>query len=176
MTSAYRTILPALILILAILLPSPSLAGQYEVYRVVDGDTFVVKHGSVKLTIRMVGIDAPEASNRKHRDGQPFSRQSTQHLAGLILNKTVDVKSYGADRNGRTLGEVFLMNGRNVNLEMVQVGLAEVYRGKPASGLDMGPYWKAEGAAKAESRGMWMLEDKYVSPREWRRTAGGKNG
>ena len=49
----------------------------------------------------MVGIDAPEASTSKHRAGQPFSRQSTQHLSSLILNKTVDVKSYGADRNWR---------------------------------------------------------------------------
>jgi micrococcal nuclease len=169
---AHRTILPALLLILAFLVPTISLAGQYAVYRVVDGDTFVVKHGSVKLTIRMVGIDAPEASTSKHRAGQPFSRQSTQHLSSLILNKTVDVKSYGADRNGRTLGEVFLLDGKNVNLEMVQVGLAEVYRGKPASGLDMGPYWKAEEEAKAGMRGMWVLGDQYVSPREWRRTHG----
>jgi endonuclease YncB( thermonuclease family) len=80
-------------------------AGQYQVFRVVDGDTFVLKHGSANLTIRMVGIDAPEASTSKHRAGQPFSRQATQHLSVLILNKTVDVKSYGADQNGRTLGD-----------------------------------------------------------------------
>jgi micrococcal nuclease len=168
-TRVHRTLLPALILILAILLSSPSLAGQYEVYRVVDGDTFVVKHGSVKITIRLVGIDAPELSNKKRKDGQPFSRQSTQHLAGLVLNKTVDVKSYGVDRNGRTLGKVFLLDGKNVNIEMIQAGLAEVYRGKPASGLDMEPYWKAEGEAKAAQRGIWVLGDKYVSPRDWRR-------
>jgi len=64
------------------------------------------------------------------------------------------------------------MDGKNVNLEMVQAGLAEVYRGKPASGLDMEPYWKAEGEAKAAQRGIWVLEDKYVSPREWRRMHG----
>ena len=81
-----------------------------------------------------------------------------------MLNKTVDVKSYGADRNGRTLGEVFLLDGKNVNIEMVQAGLAECYRGRPASGLDMGPYWKAEEEAKAAKRGMWELGDKYVSP------------
>ena len=169
MTRIHRTLLPALILILALLLPSISTAGQYQVYRVVDGDTFIVKHGDVKLTIRLVGIDAPEASTSKHRDGQPFSRQSTQYLAGLVLNKTVDVKSYGADRNGRTLGEVFLLNGRNVNIEMIQAGLAECYRGKPATGLDMAPYWKAEEEARKAGRGMWVLGDKYVSPREWRR-------
>ena len=172
MTRAHRNIFPALLLLLVLLFPAVSLAGQYEVYRVVDGDTFVVKHGSVKLKIRMVGIDAPEASTSKHRAGQPFSRQSTQHLSSLILNKNVDVKSYGSDRNGRTLGEVFLLNGKNVNLEMVQAGLAEVYRGKPASGLDMEPYWKAEGDAKVAKRGMWVLEDKYVSPKDWRKTHG----
>jgi endonuclease YncB( thermonuclease family) len=148
---------------------SVCLAGQYQVFRVIDGDTFVVKHGSVKLTIRMVGIDAPEISTSKHRAGQPFSRQSTQHLAALVLNKAVDVKSYGADRYGRTLGEVILLHGKNVNVEMIKAGLAEVYRGKPASGMDMGLYWKAEEEAKAAKRGMWVLGDQYVSPREWRR-------
>ena len=65
-----------------------------------------------------------------------------------MLNKTVDVKSYGPDRYGRTFGEVFLLNGRNVNVEMIQAGLAEVYRGRPATGLDMEPYWKAEENAR----------------------------
>jgi micrococcal nuclease len=172
MTIGHRTILPALLLILAFLLPCPSLAGQYQVYRVVDGDTFIVKHGSVKLTIRLVGIDAPEISTSKNRQGQPFSRQSTQHLSGLVLSKVVDVKSYGTDRNGRTLGEVFLLNGRNVNIEMIKAGLAECYRGKPAPGMDMGPCYRAEEEAKAANRGMWVLGDNYVSPREWRRMQG----
>jgi micrococcal nuclease len=169
MTSAQKILLSALILILVLILPFHSLAGQYQVYRVIDGDTFIVKHGSIKITIRQVGIDAPELSNKKRKDGQPFSRQSTQHLAGLVLNKQVDVKSYGADRNGRTLGEVFLMEGKNVNLEMVQAGLAECYRGRPASGMDMEPYRQAEEEAKAAKRGMWELGDKYVSPMNWRR-------
>jgi micrococcal nuclease len=164
-----RKIIPALILILALLFPSPSPAAQYLVKRVIDGDTFVVFHDGTKITIRLVGIDAPELSNKKRKNGQPFSRQSTQNLAGLVLNKVVDVKSYGADRNGRTLGEVFLLDGKNVNLEMVQAGLAECYRGRPASGLDMEPYWKAEKEAKVAKRGMWVLGDQYRSPREWRR-------
>ena len=159
----------ALLSIILLVAANVCVAGQYQVARVIDGDTFIVKHGSVKITVRLVGIDAPENSNNKRKDGQPFSRQSTQHLAGLVLNKTVDVKSYGADRNGRTLGEVFLLDGKNVNIEMIQAGLAEVYRGKPASGLDMEPYWKAEGDAKVAKRGMWALGDKYVSPRDWRR-------
>jgi endonuclease YncB( thermonuclease family) len=57
-----------------------------------------------------------------------------------------------------------------VNLEMVKAGLAEVYRGKPAGGLDLEPYWKAEAEAKKAGIGMWSLQDKYLSPKEWRRT------
>ena len=56
-----------------------------------------------------------------------------------------------------------------MNLEMVKVGLAEVYRGRPTPGLDMNPYWKAEAEAKEAGIGMWSLGDKYVSPREWRK-------
>jgi micrococcal nuclease len=147
------------------------IAGEYQVSRVVDGDTIIVNKGTIKLTIRLVGIDAPEVSHAKNEPGQPFSQQSTKHLAGLVLNKTVDVKSHGPDRYGRTLGEVFL-EGNNINLEMVKAGLAEVYRGTPAKGQNMEPYWKAEEEARKAGRGMWVLVDKYVSPREWRKTHG----
>jgi endonuclease YncB( thermonuclease family) len=33
----------------------------------------------------------------------------------------------------------------------------------------MAPYRKAEEEAKAAKRGMWVLGEKYVSPRDWRR-------
>lgn len=108
------------------------LAGEYQVTRVIDGDTIEVKKGQTKLTVRLAGIDAPETSKKKHEPGQPFSQQSTSLLAKLVLNKSVDVKSYGADRYGRILGEVFV-DGNNVNLEIVKAGLAEVYRGTPGT-------------------------------------------
>ncbi len=78
------------------------------------------------------------------------------------------MKSYGTDRYGRTLGVVFV-NGMNVNLEMISAGLAEVYRGRPAKGLDLEPYWKAEKDAREAGRGIWSLGNDYISPREWRR-------
>jgi endonuclease YncB( thermonuclease family) len=86
-----------------------------------------------------------------------------------VLNKAVTVKSLGSDRYGRVLGEIFLQ-GKNVNLEMVKSGLAEVYRGKPAKGQSMEPYWRAEKEARKAGEGMWALGAKYVSPKEWRKT------
>jgi endonuclease YncB( thermonuclease family) len=161
--------LPLRIVLILLVLPAISFAGQFKVTRVVDGDTIKVSSNGETVTVRLVGIDAPETSKRKNEPGQPFSRKSTKYLASLVLSKSVTVKSYGTDRYGRTLGVVFV-NGKNVNLEMVKVGLAEVYRGNPATGLDMDPYWKAEANAKIAGTGMWSFGEKYVSPREWRKT------
>jgi len=115
-----------------------------------------------------VGIDAPEISQNKGQPSQPYSQKSKKYLAGLILNKTVEVKGYGLDRYHRILGVIFF-DGKNINLEMIRVGLAEVYRGKPPHGLDMEPFQKAEIQAKQANNGIWSLGDKYVSPREWRK-------
>ena len=57
---------------------------------------------------------------------------------------------------------------------MVRVGLAEVYRGKPPRGLDITPYRNAEQEARTEKRGMLILKDKYISPKEWRKLNKGK--
>jgi micrococcal nuclease len=159
---------PLSLTVLLLVGPALVLAGQYQVSRVIDGDTIEVKKGATKLIVRLVGIDAPEASRKKHDPGQPYSQQATQHLNSFVLNRTADVKTFGTDRYGRALAEVFV-DGNNVNLEMVKAGLAEAYRGTPASGHNMKPYRQTEEDARKAGRGMWQLGDKYVSPREYRR-------
>ena len=156
------------VLILTIIFPVIVLAAQFKCTRVTDGDTITVVTDGQKVTIRLVGIDAPEKSRKKHDPGQPFSQTSSKHLASLVLNNHVDIVSYGTDRYGRTLGVVYV-DGKDVNLEMVRAGLAEVYRGRPAKGFDNEPYQEAEDAARMAGMGMWSLGDKYVSPKEWRR-------
>jgi endonuclease YncB( thermonuclease family) len=159
----------ALLLVIVLLVfPCFSFASQYKSTRVVDGDTIKVANNGNQLTIRFVGIDAPETSRKKREAGQSFSQKSTKYLTSLVLNKMVEIKSYGKDRYGRTLGVVFV-NDINVNLEMVKAGLAEVYWGSPAPGFDDDPYWEAEKEARQANKGMWVQGAKYVSPREWRK-------
>ena len=112
-------------------------------------------------------------THKKREPSQPYGQTATKYLAGLVLNKTVEIKEYGQDRYGRTLG-VVSAGGKNVNLEMVKAGYAEVYRGTDAKGFDSAPYWKAEEEARAAKKGMWAQGDKYISPREWRRVSSGK--
>ena len=120
------------IVLFLVIFPAVCFADQLKCIRVTDGDTINVISNGRKEIIRLVGIDAPETSHKKREPGQPFSQKSKKYLTGLVLNKSVDVKSYGTDRYGRTLAVVFV-DGKNVNLEMVRAGLAEVYRGPPAS-------------------------------------------
>jgi endonuclease YncB( thermonuclease family) len=165
--------LASVLTLLSLLFVSSSYASPLKVSRVTDGDTIHIRDGRVEKIIRLVGIDAPEISHKKREPSQPYGQAATKYLAGLVLNKNVEVNDYGQDIYGRTLGVVFVA-GKNVNLEMVKAGYAEVYRGTPAAGFDSAPYRKAEEEARATKKGMWAQGEKYVSPREWRRMNSGK--
>ena len=109
---------------LHLIIPVPADAGLFKVVRVYDGDTVKAVGHDIEIKVRLVRIDAPETSKGKRQTGQPFSRQAEKYLAGLVLNKTVDIRGYGSDRYGRILGEIYV-DDKNVNLEMVKKGYAE---------------------------------------------------
>jgi endonuclease YncB( thermonuclease family) len=166
-TPYLRTILfPILVVVLVSL--QTAYGAEHEVTRVHDGDTIRVKGDYGELTIRLVGIDAPEKSKKKREPGQPFSQKAKEYLADLVLKRSVDVKEYGVDRYGRILG-IFVLEGSDVNLHMIRIGFAEVYRGKPAKGFDPVPYIAAQREAMERQNGMWVQGMEYVSPRDWRR-------
>jgi endonuclease YncB( thermonuclease family) len=146
---------------------SPAHAVVYRCSRVLDGDTIHVMENGQAVSLRLVGIDAPEVSHGKNQPGQPFSQTATKYLAALVLNKPVEFKDFGTDRYGRRLAVVFV-DGREANLELLKAGLAEVYRGAATTGQPMASYWQAEKEARDAGRGMWALKERYVSPREWR--------
>ena len=157
--------------LITFILPLPFLAfaGQFKITRVYDGDTVKAQGHDIEITVRLVGIDSPETSKKKRGPGQPYSQQAKKYLADLVLNKAVDIKGYGLDRYNRILGVIYL-NRQNINLEMVKAGLAEVYQGKPPRDLKMEPYLEAEKRAREAKTGMWSLGDKYISPKDWRKT------
>lgn len=145
-----------------------SIAAQFKVIRVYDGNTIKVARSGYAIKVRLIAIDAPETSKRKYQPGQPYSQEAKKYLEGLVLNMTVSITGYDLDVYNRLLGVIYL-NGTNINLEMIRAGLAEVYRGKTPKGFDLNPYWQAEKEAKGAMRGMWSLGDEYISPREWRK-------
>ncbi len=140
----------------------------YKVIRVYSGDAIKVEDPNSIVKIRLAGIDAPETGADFDTSGQPFSEESRVYLSELLFRKTADVVSYGYDIENRIIGVVFL-EGKNVNLEMIEAGLAEVYPGKTPPGFDMTPFRQAEKAARMAKKGIWSLGEKYVSPSKWRK-------
>jgi len=161
----YRNI----IIFLFICIPVSVFAGQFKVTRVIDGDTFKAVGHDIEIKVRLAGIDTPEMSKKKNESGQPFSKKAKQFLADLVLNKTVDVQGYGIGPYGRQLAVIYV-DGKNVNLELVKAGLAEVYKGKSPRNFDVKPYYEAEKLAKKEKQGIWSLcPNMNISPKEWRK-------
>ena len=148
--------------------PATSPAIYLKVVRVYDGDTVRAAGQDIEIKVRLAGIDAPETPKRKHQPGQPFSDVSKKFLAGLVLNKNVEIKGYGLGPNNRIIGEIFV-DGKNINLEMIRAGLAEVYRGKSPSALDLESYRRLETEARNSGRGVWSQGSHYTSPKAWRK-------
>jgi micrococcal nuclease len=155
-----------LLIVFFLFLPISSLASQFEVIKVYDGDTIKVKGYGAEIKLRLAGIDAPETA-KKIGLGQRYSQEAREYLSGMVLNKAIEIKSRGYLNIDLMLGTIFL-DGKNINLEMVRAGLAEVDRGEPPKDLNLDPFFKAERQARAEKKGIWIQGDGYVSPRTWR--------
>ena len=151
--------------------PHFSFAGPFKVVGVYDGDTIKIIENGKEITIRLVGIDAPEISHKQDLPGQPFCLKAKEYLSSMVLDQTVRIKFYGKEASGKSLGEIFAEKV-NINIEMLHAGLAEVYRGTPASNLEISTYRDAERKAKEAVKGIWELRDQYFSPWDWREMHG----
>lgn len=75
---------------------------------------------------RRLAFGAPEIARGNH-PGQPFGEEARQYLDYLIGGKIVTVEAHGPDQYKRILA--VLWDGQvNVNLLIVALGYAEVYR------------------------------------------------
>jgi micrococcal nuclease len=150
-----RTIAPLILIFSALLfIRTPSLAGQFKVTRVHDGETIRAEGYGIEIVVRLAGIEIPVASEQNH---QPLAMEAKSYLADMILNKGIDIKGHGVDDMNRVLG-VLMIQQVNVNLEMIKAGYAIVYRGDPPHPLYLLPYVKAEEAAKRFRKGIWATD------------------
>jgi micrococcal nuclease len=86
------------------------------VERVIDGDTIVIEN---KTSVRLLGINCPEK-------GEEYYLEAKEFLEREIDGKNVRIERSGKDKYFRELGYIFV-DGRNINLELVEKGFANVY-------------------------------------------------
>ena len=122
-----------------------------------DGDTFTWLTANRKtIKVRLAEIDAPEKA-------QPFGKKSRQMLASLIHKRHVTLNIRGYDRYQRTLATVYDKQRQNINLIMVQQGMAWAYR----QYLQNVAYLQAEQTAREHRRGLWR-DPSPIEPHLWR--------
>ena len=86
-----------------------------RVIRILDGDTIEVLHNQHPERIRLSGIDCPEK-------GQAFGQKAKQAASSLVFGKEVTLQTHGQDKYRRTLADVLLPDGTNVNRALVRDG------------------------------------------------------
>jgi endonuclease YncB( thermonuclease family) len=123
-----------------------------------DGDTITgLDDLKTQHKIRLDAIDAPEL-------GQPFGQASKKALSEKVFGKDVVVIPKTKDKYGRTVGHV-MIDGRDVNLEMLEEGMAWHYKKYDHNAR----LARAEEEACAAKKGLWH-DANPIAPWEWRKT------
>ena len=116
---------------------TPALADQYEITRVIDGDTveiavdFLPAPLPPKLSIRVMGIDTPEKAPRAQCDTEAaLAKKASAFTKNAVANALeVDIKILKWDKyGGRVLGSV-VFDGVSLSDSLIAAGLARPYKG-----------------------------------------------
>jgi len=157
-----KTITALLLLLASPVLAAPPTAAekhlQLHVVGVHDGDTLTgLTAEKEQVKIRMDAIDAPELK-------QPFGQAARKALSDKVFGQTVTITTKKSDRYGRTVGHI-LLGKRDINLEMLEEGMAWHYREYSKNKR----LQQAEDDARAGKKGLWT-DPNAVAPWEWRKS------
>ena len=134
-----------------------------RVIKVTDGDTITILNADLKqIKIRLHGIDTPE-------EKQDFGTKAKQFTSALAFGKTVSVNVLNKDRYGRSVGIVFLPDGRSLNKELLKAGLAWHFKQYDKST----EFANLELSARTKKLGVWSMGN-AIAPWEFRKMKRGK--
>jgi endonuclease YncB( thermonuclease family) len=148
---------------ISILVVAASLATQpiYGIAQAGDGDSLSVGGTSVRL----FGIDAPEAGQMCTRGGSPWpcGQVAADHLRDMVTGREVRCIPTGRDDFDRTLARCSTITGVDINRVMVASGNAIAFRKYSTD------FVSAEDTARNAKRGLWS--GTFVMPSEVRAVA-----
>jgi micrococcal nuclease len=130
---------------------------RVQVIHVYDGDTVKLKDGR---RLRFIGINTPETG---HHDQvkQPFASEATDLLRNMLdkHNRTLLLQAGREHRDhyGRLLAHVFLEDGTNIAVQLLQKGLATTLV-VPPNTWGQRCYQHYEDLARIEGLGLWGLD------------------
>jgi micrococcal nuclease len=117
-----------------------------------------VLHNNRRERVRLNGIDCPEK-------GQAFGKRAKQAASELVFGKKVALETHGRDIYGRTIAEVLLPDGVNVNLELVRNGWCWWYQQYAPDNVILA---ELQRRARHSGIGLWADADP-MPPWQWRK-------
>jgi micrococcal nuclease len=119
---------------------------------VIDGDTIDVARGATEMTVRLIGVNAPESD-------ECWSDEATAALVALVGPGPVwlDVDTSDVDQFGRALRYVIDADGNDVGGLLVEQGAA-IARSYPPDTANDDRYALLQEAARLNGRGLWAAD------------------
>jgi micrococcal nuclease len=132
---------------------------NYQVIKVIDGDTIEVFIDGKIEKVRMIGINTPETVDPR-RPVQCYGKEASNKLKELLQDKIIvleaDETQDSYDKYNRALRYVFL-NEENINKKMVSEGFAFEYTYKKPYKFQK-DFKEAERKAQENNIGLWNDE------------------
>lgn len=126
----------------------------YEVSKVIDGDTIVVRMAGKQETVRFIGIDAPETGV----NAECFAAEATNALKSLLAGRPVrlevDPTQGERDKYDRLLAYVFTETGVNAAKKLIENGFAKEYTYSKSYKYQK-EFKAAQKSAQKAKEGMW---------------------
>jgi micrococcal nuclease len=127
----YYNLLKFIPFLITLLFISPTLtiAGQYQVIRVVDGDTIVIRFNGKYEKVRLLCVNTPESVHPDKKQNIPMGKVASRYTQKKLIGKSVDLEfeiKKLRGNYGRLLAYVFV-DGQNLNLDLVRQGLSPYY-------------------------------------------------
>jgi len=72
--------------------PVLSIAGQYKVIRVVDGDTIVIKYNGKYEKVRFLCVNTPESVHPDKKQNIPMGKVASRYTQKKLTGKYVDLE------------------------------------------------------------------------------------
>jgi micrococcal nuclease len=103
---------------------------QYQIVKVIDGDTFEISINGEVGTVRMLGIDTPETVDPRKTVqcfGVEASNMTKSLLVGHSVSLGIDKSQSYIDKYGRILAYVYRDDGLFINKYLIENGYAHEY-------------------------------------------------
>lgn len=130
---------------------------NYDVVKVIDGDTVILNINGVNQTVRLIGINTPETVDPR-KDVECFGVEASNKAKEILTNQKVAIESDSSqgdkDKYNRLLRYVVLSNGTNFGKMMIQEGYAYEYTYDTAYKYQS-EFKQAQTEAQNAQRGLW---------------------